>query len=34
MPDGEKERIIEICKKKAIEFRQMRLADDSFVSAT
>jgi hypothetical protein len=30
MPDDEKERIIEICKKKGIEAHQMHLADDSF----
>jgi hypothetical protein len=30
MPDGEKEEIIEICKKKGIEAQQMHLADDSF----
>ena len=30
MPDGETERIIEICKRKGIEVHRMRLADDSF----
>jgi hypothetical protein len=30
MPDGAKERITEICKKKGIEVYQMYLADDSF----
>jgi hypothetical protein len=29
-PDGEKDRITEICRRKAIEVHQMHLADDSF----
>jgi hypothetical protein len=31
MPDGEKEQIIEICRKKGVDIHQMYLADDSFL---